>query len=412
MRPSPPVRLEEPRLSLGYRLALVGNAGLALTWLLLWVHTGVRGDFWRADFSMFYTGWSMVLHGDGERLYDLDLQRAYQERVVPEREPGGLLPFNYPPHAAVPGALLALLPRQTAFYLWTVVQLLLLAAILARLTGLFSDRPSRWLLVVTVLAFPPVYSSLQHGQMSLLLLFCQTECLHALAVGDDRRAGVAFAVGTIKPQLMLGPLVVVAGARRWRTLAMAAVMCAAWTVLSMLILGWQRWPEWLALVLHSARQSGALGIFPAEMYNLKGMLARLCGDRLTLVNVLSAGALAGGMPALLLVGLWRGKGVNDRPWVVLCLVAGLLLNPHVFPSDVTVVILPAALFLLHLRDRGGAHRLFAALGVVAPLLFTLDRFLDRDGYAIVSPFRLLLVAFAGWALLAMVRERRAATVAR
>ena len=41
--------------------------------------------FWRADFTNYYTGWSLVRDGLGHRHYDLELQTRYQEQIVPER---------------------------------------------------------------------------------------------------------------------------------------------------------------------------------------------------------------------------------------------------------------------------------------------------------------------------------------
>src|SRR5262245_12518781 len=103
------------------RLGIVANTLLALARLLSFFDVAHRGEFWRADFPMCYTGFAMVRDGDGAHLYDLDVQLRYQREIVPERGPdGGLLPFNYPPHAAVPAFVLAYLSRDAAFYTWSV----------------------------------------------------------------------------------------------------------------------------------------------------------------------------------------------------------------------------------------------------------------------------------------------------
>ncbi len=54
-----------PRLVLG-----AINAGLALGSLGLWVIAYAQGLTWRADFTSFYTGWSLVIKGLGMNLYD------------------------------------------------------------------------------------------------------------------------------------------------------------------------------------------------------------------------------------------------------------------------------------------------------------------------------------------------------
>jgi hypothetical protein len=67
------------------RIAVVFNASLALSLAVVWVHMAVQGVFWRADFTNYYTGWSLVRDGLGHRHYDLELQTRYQEQIVPER---------------------------------------------------------------------------------------------------------------------------------------------------------------------------------------------------------------------------------------------------------------------------------------------------------------------------------------
>src|SRR5262245_1912220 len=152
------------------RLALVVNAGLAVTWLMFWLTQAAQGEFWRADFTMLYTGWRIVLEGDGERLYDLELQREYQNRLAPQRNPNAdALPFNYPPHAAVPAALFAGLSRPAAFYAWSALQLVLLIRIACSLVRLGYEAVDPPLLIVTLLAFPPLFFTLQLGQVAVLL---------------------------------------------------------------------------------------------------------------------------------------------------------------------------------------------------------------------------------------------------
>ena len=53
--------------------------------IFLWFSMAIRGEFWKADFSAFYTGWSIVLDGQGHQLYNLDLQTKYQAQLIPSR---------------------------------------------------------------------------------------------------------------------------------------------------------------------------------------------------------------------------------------------------------------------------------------------------------------------------------------
>ena len=88
-----------------------------------------RGMLWRADFTNFYTGWSIVLAGDGQRLYDLAIQARVQQQILDGRSfADGLLPYVNPPHLTLPfvaagrpaalGRLRRLVARPAALLVW------------------------------------------------------------------------------------------------------------------------------------------------------------------------------------------------------------------------------------------------------------------------------------------------------
>jgi hypothetical protein len=383
------------------RIAVVFNASLALSLAVVWVHMAVQGVFWRADFTNYYTGWSLVRDGRGDRLYDLELQSRYQEQIVPERgEESGLLPFNYPPHLAVPAALLALLPRGVAFYVWDFAQLLLLLPLFHSLRALTPDpRGMPWAVLCTaVLAFPPLFMSFQMGQVSLLVLICLLGFCRNLAA--ERPFGTAFwlVLGTIKPQLMVVPAAILLAGRRWRELGIAALLFAVWAALTTAFVGWSCWTDFVQVVRHSAWQFGVDGIYPRSMYNLKGCLTSLLGEgQAASINFVSTAALL--LVVLATLWIWR------KPWPVgtpefdlrlaLSLQLGLIANPHLNPVDVLALVVPAVLFYRGLRRSGWPVQWLSALFVCGPLLFALDCYGlttgDRMG---VHPFFLLMIALA------------------
>jgi hypothetical protein len=377
------------------------NGGLAVVALLLWLHWAVQGAFWRADFSFFYAAWSMVLDGHGARLYDLDLQREYQNRVVPER--GGtalLVPFNHPPHSALALAPLALLPRQAAFYVWAVIQLglLLLALRFLRVLAADWDPGERRLLLVTVLAFPPLLMTFQQGQYSLLALVCLLGVWRGLR--RDRPVAVGFwlVLGSVKPQLVLFPALVLLAGRRWRALGAALALFLPWAVLTTVAFGPSCWWGFVEVLHYSSHQFGGAGIDPLLMYNLKGLYtAVLGGGQAALVNALAGGTLV--LAALGTLWAWRSGSPSLGLGMALTLQAGLLCNPHLYGHDTLTLVLPAALFYDHLR----AHDLRAcAVGtalLLSPLLFVLDRYGPASPLGPFRPFTLLMLALA----LAMAR---------
>ena len=64
------------------RAALVLNASLAGCLLLLWLSMAWRGLFWQADFGVFYTGWSMVLAGEGDRIVHVEQSARLHRQIA------------------------------------------------------------------------------------------------------------------------------------------------------------------------------------------------------------------------------------------------------------------------------------------------------------------------------------------
>lgn len=385
--------VEKP--SFAVRVGMVLNAGLAVSLLMLWVQAAREGQFWRSDFSMFYTGWTMVLRQEGHLLYDLDAQLSYQREILPERGPdGGLLPFNYPPTTAVPLCVLARLPRSTAFYVWAAMQAGLVFLIIRQFLSLMSGYggEDRVLMVATFLAFPAVFVSLQMGQMSLLVLACLTGMTLALERGQPMSAAVWFVVATIKPQLAVAAAVVLVAGRRWVVLLYAVGFWLPWAVLATHFTSTGAWLDWLAVVRKSAGEAGQLGIFPDKMYSLKCVLFGVLGaENMPLVNALSFAALTLAVAAI--AALWRGPWPSDpatfRPRLALSLQLGLLTCPHLNPADASLYALPAILLAV-----ARPSRWLVTLLVLCPAIFFLDCYSQIAWPFGLRPFIVAMAAVA------------------
>ncbi len=385
------------------RAALALNGGIALALCALWLSMAARGMFWRSDFSAFYTGWSMVLEGKGARLYDLELQAEHQRRLLPERGPTeGVLAYNYPPTTVMPAALLALLPLSTAFYVWALFQLALLLPLAWFLHRLAEDwdRRAFAVLLMTVLAFPPLFMTFQMGQWSLVCLVCLAGFACNYKEGRAFGTALCLVLGTVKPQLMVVPALLLVGGRRWRELGLAVGLFALWVGATTAVLGMSCWAGFLGVVRHSAEQFGQYGIDPERMYNLKGFLTALLGaESGSLINALTAASLL----LVAVVVLWQAPGRKDACTdlrLALLLLLGLVLSPHFNPVDASALVVPAVLGYAHVRRRGGGERV-ATLLVAAPLLFLIDCYAPWAWPGGVRPFFVLMVAALlgmGWAL--------------
>jgi hypothetical protein len=360
--------------------------------------------FWQADFYGFYTGWKMILNGEADRLYDLDRQRVYQARVVPGRKV--LLPYVFPPHRGAVLAPLALLEPSTAFCVWAGFQLVLvviLAWLLRRLTADWLAR-DYMLLLATVLAFFPLWMTFILGQVSLLLAVCLLGFYLSLKRGWASAAALCLVVGTIKPQLVLVPAATLLAAWRWRELAIATALFAAWATATALVLGWEVWPNFFEVLRYSAREFDPTSTTnPLQMLNLKGFLTAVLGtQRGDLILVLSAVGLLAALAAT--AWIWRGPWEPDSPRfelrAALTLMLGLIANPHFFPQDAIALVVPSALFVVYLRRRGLPARGFVTLALAGPLLFLVGWSAVQHWPGTVQPFFLVMVlatAWMGWA---------------
>lgn len=385
----------------GKRGFLILNTAIAVSLLGLYVLAATQDLLWRADFTAFYTGWNMVADGQGERLYDLELQSEYQARILQgNRFADNLLPFDYPPHTAVLLAPLGWLPRPVAFVLWLGAQVLLLAILLGQLNRLTRGwgKTERLLIFVTVLAFPPLLLNFLLGSFSLLLTVCVLAFSEALRANRPVSAGLSLVVGSVKPQSLILPGLALLGGRRWKALGTAALTGTGLAILATGILGWHTWVDFWQVIREMASLNNRFGIAPADMLNFKNVLLFLLGEeRFELVNLLSIAALAGS--GLFTLWLWGAPG-GDTPQrfdlkLALTLTLGLLFSLHLYPQDSLMLIVPAILFYRYLRQNQRPRRLYAAFLLTCPLIFLVSEFIiERQ-----AGFRLPVLAIgllAGW----------------
>jgi hypothetical protein len=386
----------------GPKVLLVLHGGLAASYVMLWLHCAAQGLFWRADFVGIYTGATMVREGRADQFYDLTAQAECQDRVIPQRRGAeGLLAFVYPPHTALPLALLAFLPWEKAFLLWTLLQLALLVPLYRLLRRWTGDWGSEGVAVafVTVLAFPPLWLTFQQGQWSLLGLVCLLGFYDALKRGRTFATAGWFVLCTFKPQLLIVPALTLLAGRRWRVLGVSAALLAAWGLLTTAVLGFSCWAGYVEMIRHCSRQFGTYGIDPLKMYNAKCVFTALLGaDQTSLINALTTATTAAAALATLWVwrGPWRTASPDFERRSALTLLLGLLANPHCNPADVLTLTAPV-IFLGSSLRREGSWPAFAALAGAAPLLFLFDFFLVPFGPSIARPFLVVIGALALWA---------------
>jgi hypothetical protein len=389
------------------RGVLILNAGLAISYIGLWLIAARQDLLWRADFSAFYTGWAIVRDGHGSQLYDFDLQSRYQQSILENRSfSDGLLPFTYPPHVAFFFAPISQLPRSSAFGLWTLLECMLLVWLLNLLKDYTrSWQPTeRWLTFSGILGFPPLFYNFMLGAFSLFLLICLWLFYLNLKNDRDQRSGIWLVIGSIKPQNILLPGILLLGAKRWRAVAGAISLGVVILVVTSLGLGWRVWLDFLSMLRSLNSMYGTLGMEPTSMYNFKGMLTSLVGTAHgSLINQISWVALFATI--LLTWRLWQGA--RDMPEsrfdlrIAFTLMLGLLFNPYLFPQDALLLVLPVILFYNYLRLRDLPRRAYSVFVLLCPICFLASEFAigNRLGIRLPTVVMIILTLWMGGALL-------------
>jgi glycosyl transferase family 87 len=283
------------------------------------------------DFSVFWSGWWLILHGRGSSLYDAASQMAAQRLVMHGSSfQGGLMAFLHPPHAALAGVPFGWMAdhagERIAFFVWTAGSLALLIVLdrwLREACGV-GKGPHRWMITFGLLAFYPMFETLRLGQVSILLAVAALGVYRSSEAQRPLAGAAWLLVLTIKPQLMPAILVFLIARRQWRMLAYAGALIAASVAITAAILGPAIWIDYARNVNHLEQFFGT-GT-PDHMINVRGLLSRF---------VPSLGQATIDRTAYV---LWivAPLGVMWRPSYAFAVAIALITSPHLFLQDTVI----------------------------------------------------------------------------
>ena len=400
------------------RLGLVAGGAVFLFYLGLWA-IWIQGGSEGSDYTAFYTGWTIVAHGDGADLYDPAVQAKAQKQVLGGRSfEAGLNPFNNPPHAVVPFLPLTALPLNASYVAWAVIQVVLLGWLLWRLVTRVAagwSRDERILLVAAAIAAPPLALALLQGSFSLLVTVALLEVYLALCAGGDRAAAAWLVVASVKPQAVLTTGVALVAARRWVVVGLAAAGFVVLALLATVVMGPGIWPSYLRFLGDYIGSFDVFSVRPSVMWNLRGTLSLWAGPDITPATaaLINQVALVAQIAALVAVAwLWRGRWDAGTPAFALrfamTIVIGLVFSPHLNPHDDLLLVPAGALAYGAVRERAEGPWLGVGL-LVAPFAVLVLNWINVNevgGPVIRVPVVLMLAFIAVLAVL--LREERVA----
>jgi len=300
-----------------------------------WIFLGllVRPAALHHDFLNLYTGASLARDGQFARLHSESVQLARERALVPETTV--LVPFVRPGFYAALLAPLAFFDYRTAFLLWTVLQWAILGACWWWGWNRFGPDALLW----GALSLPAGLG-IAHGQDGPVLLAIVIAGYSLAERGEEGWAGVVWSLALMKFNLLLGLPVAMLAARRWRMLGGFASGGALLGLVSLALGGFGDATNYVAML--TDKQLERLSPSPELMINVQAIGMNLGAPAVPFLVLGGAVVAALLMVALHNAPLWR--------WFSSALIAGMMLAPHTYGYDATVLLLVIWLVLFESRD--------------------------------------------------------------
>ena len=305
---------------------------------------GIAGPLKGADFVHFYTLGHLASSQRIDTIYNMSALHDAQVMLVPESGPD-LYPPVYPPQAAVLFAPFSGLSYRPALLIWNVLTIAVYALIVwstwRRVSGELSDRT---LILAAAAAFPPFWSVVLYGQITILILAAFWLGWLALERGRHDLAGVAFGLLALKPQFGIPLAAIVLACGEWRMLAGAVSSVVVQAAAVWLVLGTSVFAAFAETLRITVTYADWLESKPFMSHSLRA-LTRLLPNW---AGLPLWAALAGAV-LWYTVKVWKSHApVRVRLGVVM--LASVLVNPHVIVYDVTVLALPLLWFGAYMME--------------------------------------------------------------
>jgi hypothetical protein len=308
-----------------------------------------------ADFSAFYVGGRLLHERRADELYDFKAQKAAHDALIAPVHTPDFHPYINPPFFAAALSPLSALPYRTALALWWMASgaaLLATVVALRRDFAVLAQRSVPDLLCMALLFYPTLMSFL-FGQNSVFTLLLLTLWLVLLRRGRELLAGVALGFLLFKPQLALGPVLIMLTQTRFRVLVGALLGASAWLTLGAISV-----PG--AMHRYSQLAPQLFQLIGSREYPAWGLESLFGFGVLLLVDVdLSWGralgyTLTGVGAACIVLGWLRVRWEpGTRAWdlrMAATIAMSLVTSPHLYHYDAMLLLLPLALLFANARS--------------------------------------------------------------
>jgi hypothetical protein len=234
---------------------------------------------------------------------------------------------------------------QRALLIWCLVTIAGYALIVWSAWKAVADLlPDRLFVVAAATAFPPFWSLVLHGQVTVILLAAFWAGWLALERRRQWLAGFAFGLLALKPQLGIPLAAVVLVCGEWKMLAGAVSSVVAQAAAVWLVLGTEAFTTFAESIPITIAYADLLEAKPFLSHSLRAV-TRVAPNWIGLPVWAALSAVVLGYT----VRAWKSQApVRVRLGVVV--LASALVNPHMIIYDLTVLALPILWFGAYLQE--------------------------------------------------------------
>jgi Glycosyltransferase family 87 len=250
----------------------------------------------------------------------------------------GLRP-NYSPAVGLALAPLTHLPFLASLYVFSVCSVVAFAGavwLVVRAAGHLQSEVAT--VALCALAFPALFDTLRYGQLSAFTLLAFS--FAAVLWRSDRRvtAGMALGLVAYKPNLLVGPAIVLLAAGEWRILVGLGMGALAETAISLAFSGMATMVQYVSTLMSLARDPSLVQIHPQELHSWRGLFQLVAPEPWAGALTLAGTVATIGIAAL----IWR-RTPDWRPrWSAITITA-VLTSPHLLTYDLLLLALPLLL---------------------------------------------------------------------
>jgi hypothetical protein len=333
---------KEPRSRREIQIAFSMTVLLVVAVLLFCAAFDHPQDF---DFAGCYSAGLISRQAGTAKVYDVQRQIQVQRSALGRTQ---LLLYAYPPFHAALFAQLARFSYVTAYIIWGCLDIALwtfFVCLMRRYAPIPRD-PLRYFMLCFL--FLPAWAALVLGQSSLILLVFYMLAYVCLRHRHEYWAGVFLGLGLVKYQLVLPFVLILLLRGKWRVTAGFGLVCSVLVALCFWTAGSAGMLAYGHLVLDIAKHPAnpAYESFSPRhiMPTVWGLFTALLGRFVSLVWIKIFAALT--CAGLVLSTAWRWSREQRQrgdesmgPMFAVALTVSLLVTPHLYTYDLTLMLL-------------------------------------------------------------------------